>query len=478
MKIWRIQGIAFIAALFLLTACSASSGSGEGRLSTDMGLSSTSGREELLAAASYFVEDSVAAAKFSMINITFYGDSRTSRAFTWHTDASITGSDIRYAPVRDGAADTLRTQMRSGEGGVSEDQETTGWHKAIVDNLQPGVEYRYQLGDAEQDIWGPVGSFRMAEQQDDFTFLFVSDAHVRDEKSAGVVSQALERALETAPDAEFVVQCGDFVHNANEPEQWRLAMETNRHWLTCIPNVPVAGNHDNDDGAFSRYFHLPSPRESDPEKGAFYSFRYGPVHFVVLNTNEWTDDYGYLSKKQTAWMRGDVRTARQSGAQWIIVLMHRGVYTLGENAENKRITQMRASLPALFDELRVDLVLQGHDHIASRTKPLKNGVPADEGVLYLNSGPIGRYGDELNTGMPDEYFALFDFWTQRPLDREYQSFYVIRAEAGKAVSGTLYETYRAKDAPVYTVDRFTLPLAAPAPEPSGEEEALFDSAVS
>jgi hypothetical protein len=44
----------------------------------------------------------------------------------------------------------------------------------------------------------------------------------------------------------------------------------------------------------------------------------------------------------------------------------------------------------LFDKYRVPLVLEHHDHTFKRTRPLLDGLPDDNGVLYLGDGSWGR----------------------------------------------------------------------------------------
>ena len=44
----------------------------------------------------------------------------------------------------------------------------------------------------------------------------------------------------------------------------------------------------------------------------------------------------------------------------------------------------------LFDQYRVPVVLEHHEHTFKRTRPLLDGRPNDKGVLYLGDGSWGR----------------------------------------------------------------------------------------
>lgn len=56
----------------------------------------------------------------------------------------------------------------------------------------------------------------------------------------------------------------------------------------------------------------------------------------------------------------------------------------GTGAEN------REHWTPLFDRHRVPVVLEHHDHTFKRTKPLLDGMPHDDGVLYLGDGSWGK----------------------------------------------------------------------------------------
>lgn len=115
-------------------------------------------------------------------------------------------------------------------------------------------------------------------------------------------------------------------------------------------------------GAFERHFNvndalsggaaLTSGLKEDPDGGATYSFDWGRVHFAVLNTNDNQHaQHSALSPAQLEWLKKDVRTSRERGAQWVILALHKGIYSKGYHSlEDADIRRVRQALTALIDD--------------------------------------------------------------------------------------------------------------------------------
>ncbi len=54
-------------------------------------------------------------------------------------------------------------------------------------------------------------------------------------------------------------------------------------------------------------------------------------------------DCDVLSDEQVAWMRADVAAARDAGAKWIVLTMHKGVFTAGAHLFDAEILRLRDS---------------------------------------------------------------------------------------------------------------------------------------
>jgi predicted phosphodiesterase len=154
---------------------------------------------------------------------------------------------------------------------------------------------------------------------------------------------------------DVVITTGDNVYPDGDPS--RFKSEFVRPYR-CLRRKGVEfhaslGNHDafTDDG----------DREVENPKfgmsGHDYVLRLGGVRFVVADSND----------LDRSWLRGAL--VAEEGDRWTIPVFHFPVYSPG--TEHGSTPGYRPSLPKMFRRKGVDLVLNGHDHIYSVTKPLR-----------------------------------------------------------------------------------------------------------
>ncbi len=134
--------------------------------------------------------------------------------------------------------------------------------------------------------------------------------------------------------------------------------------LRNVPLFPANGNHENR-RTFRRVFALPGDRDR-----TWYSFDWGGVHFVALDTEA---DLA----TQMAWLDRDLAATTRP---WKVVYLHRPPYSSGHHGSNMAI---RAQLAPIVEKHGVQLVLSGHDHDYERTTP-------QHGVTYIVTGGGGR----------------------------------------------------------------------------------------
>lgn len=102
---------------------------------------------------------------------------------------------------------------------------------------------------------------------------------------------------------------------------------------------------------------LPSGRES------FFSFDYGDVHFIVMNS------YDINRKPDGAMAKWLVKDLAATKARWIIGYWHHPAYTMGTHNSDteKELVEMREHIMPILEDGGVDLVLSGHSHIYERS---------------------------------------------------------------------------------------------------------------
>jgi hypothetical protein len=110
--------------------------------------------------------------------------------------------------------------------------------------------------------------------------------------------------------------------------------------------------------------------------GSTYSFVYGDALFMALNFEDF-GRRGYLDSVSN-WMRSQV--ALNSETKWRIAFFHKPIYTGGGHQIDEDITIVRNAMAPVFDELKIDLALQGHDHIYEVIGPIYNKQLVDNTV--------------------------------------------------------------------------------------------------
>jgi hypothetical protein len=344
----------------------------------------------LLACVSEAASDQTAIPK-SIIN-TFGKDPATGRCFTWNTSTAVKKGVVEYC-VKDEfkgfyKSNILRVAARSYE--VKNDLDKREIHKAELKNLKSGTEYVYRVG--YTNGYSEKGTFKTAERDlKSFTFINITDTQGVAVGDYAKWKNILDKALEKFPNARFLVHTGDMVDNGDKTNQWDNFASAAKSELMNLSIVPVVGNHDvlnknltnSNAKNFTDRFNLPTEQNTGAPAGTVYSFDYGNSHIAVMNTECGSKNF----KSQRNWLRKDMA---KSNKPWKIVALHRGPY--GATYDT---TDIRKAWVPVFDELGINLVLEGHDHNYARSYPLKKGavVKSGKGTIYMvgNSGGVKFY---------------------------------------------------------------------------------------
>jgi predicted phosphodiesterase len=370
---------------------------------------------------------------------TFKGDPMTSRAFTWHSENRQAASVVQlmkedaFLDWDDERVMTFTGTTSSVDIGGGASQAV---HKAEAAGLEPGITYRYRVGSGEAKGWSEAAVFETEpEKLDSFSFINVTDSQGVTEQDFDLWGNTLNKAFATFPSAAFIIHNGDLTEDPADEQAWTYLFAKASKWVTQIPFMPVTGNHDEVDGQAERFishFDLPDNGAEGSAQGTNYSFDYGSVHFVILNSESNT-------KEQTKWLSSDLANTDKP---WKIVAVHQGPY--GGNTYKKVKDWTK-----LFDEFKFDLVLQGHNHEYSRSYPLRDGqivgdgeaaVQNREGTVYVVANTSGQ---KFNEKKEDQFYHKVHFQNGK------QMF------AGISVSGESL-TYQAYDVDGQKLDEFVL----------------------
>ena len=226
-------------------------------------------------------------------------------------------------------------------------------------------------------------------------------------------------AYERNPDADFFINMGDLVDNGEDHRQWEAWFDAVAPLSANIPVAPIMGNHE----TYDQNWKVRLPRAylaqfAVPEVGSelfhryYYSFDYGPAHFIVLNTqqDETNDFHAGLLDEQQAWFAEDIAASKAKKTPWNIVLMHKDPIQYSFQSRPGRAEGFsddgRAWMP-LFDAHGVDLVLSAHLHTYRNRGHIRNFQRDAGGPLYIITGVAGnvRYPNLWKDHSLDEVVA-------------------------------------------------------------------------
>ena len=152
-----------------------------------------------------------------------------------------------------------------------------------------------------------------------------------------------------------------------------------------------------------------------------YSFIYGNVGFISLDANdvsyEIPANQGYSGGSQRSWLAHRLAFLRQQPAiDFFVVYFHHCAFSTTNNHASEG--GVRAEWVPLFDKYKVDLVVNGHNHVYERTDAIRGGTvgkaipigatvhPATDGTMYVTAGGAGR--SLYSFPVPDSYEGHVD----------------------------------------------------------------------
>lgn len=316
-------------------------------------------------------------------------DNAHERTIMWQADVKWTDAVVEY---RRKGAKAIESSPAARES-FTDDGVTVELYTARLCGLEAGQSYEYCIrADGQCDDWHAL-------QTDDggaFSALIFPDSQSNDYTDWKHLAQG---AAERNEGADFFINMGDLVDNGEDHRQWEAWFDAVAGIIDRIPVAPLMGNHEtyNEDWkvrepvAYLHEFALPA-NGSDAFAGRYYSFDYGPAHFIVLDTQteEAADFHQGLLEAQQAWFREDVR---QSDKKWKIVLMHKDPlqYRITNRPDRKEgfSDEGRAWMP-LFDAAGIDVVFSAHLHTYRNRGHIKNFARDTGGPLYILTGVAGN----------------------------------------------------------------------------------------
>lgn len=364
------------------------------------------------------------------IVLTWCGDPATTQAVNWRTDTSVAEAFAEIAPAEEGPLFAIKGTRHPAITTVLEsDLGISHYHSVRFDQLTPKTTYAYRVGDGVN--WSEWIQFRTAsDQPEPFSFVYFGDSQ-NDLRS--LWSRVVREAYRDAPKAAFFLHAGDLINKSTRDAEWGEWFQAGGFIQSMVPCVPTPGNHEYGTKALAPHWRhvFTLPENGPPELAeSVYWIDFQGVRLISLNSNE-------RREEQVEWL---TRVLSDQPQRWTIVTFHHPVYSGAKGREN---TTLRNLWQPIFDKYRVDLVLQGHDHVYARS-----GLMAWENVPsgVTQQSPAGGTVYVVSVSGPKMYRA-----DRRPMMRRvaentqlYQIIHVgdqeLRYEA-RTATGTLYDAF-------------------------------------
>ncbi|HWP99702.1 MAG TPA: carbohydrate-binding protein, partial [Vicinamibacterales bacterium] len=313
----------------------------------------------------------------------------TGAVVVW-TTATAGAAEVRYRPSG-GSPRTVTATSRllaASETGLPQDVYQ---HEARLSGLLPATRYDYDVLVNGADLTADTDSFATAPPRGSGTVRFVAFG---DSGTGSAEQRGLAERM-TADTFDLALHPGDLTYgDPGQPGGTHRLFEDRvfgvyASWMRTRPLFPAIGNHEEETGSARAYLDAFVLPENGGASGfadhaeRFYSFDYGPVHFVALDTGLAFQDPSRRSA-QLAWLEADLSSTTQP---WRIVYLHRPPYSAGTRYGSD--LAVRAAFGPIFERYGVQLVIAAHEHLYERSVPWREHTADGSAVTYVVTGGGG-----------------------------------------------------------------------------------------
>ena len=327
------------------------------------------------------------AGSFSVLRTPYLQDLNPSEVtIAWMLDAKGTGQVSVTDPT--GAIRTFPAVVTEVPRATTGLDTSCYLYQARITNLTPGLRYSYSPTCDWLTLGSPRQSFKTPSAEVSFSFLHVADA------GTGWTAQHRIAEQMSQEKVSLVLANGDLAYDIGNFQ----AVQSHFHdiygdMMGSVPFYTSLGNHEYmTDAAAPSLVGRTAPASGVPpiDQGRYYSFDWGNVHFVCLDTNTplyrvtWGDD------SMLKWLERDLSNTRKF---WRIAFFHHPGYATGTHQFEPEAELVRTHIVPILERYGVQLVLNGHEHNFQRTHPLSAGKRAGQlspATVYVTAGGGGQ----------------------------------------------------------------------------------------
>lgn len=296
----------------------------------------------------------------------------TSIIVRWRTDQPVTGKVLYGTDANNINTPVLETTA-------------TSEHIVTISGLQPATKYYYTLTDTDDNAYQAADSLRyfrtapVPGAKAPITIWAIGDFGTGGAGQIGTRNGYDYFTNNQHTDVWLWLGDNAYSDGTDQEYQDKLFDIYPNHLKNTVA-WPCPGNHDyksinllTNTGPYYDMFSLPENGEAggvaSGEEG-YYSFDYGNVHFISLNS-EYAIWFLTNNSQMVSWLKQDLA---QNDKDFTIVFWHKPTYSKGSHDSDELgdMTLLRSIVNPILEENGVDLVLQGHSHGYERSYLLKD----------------------------------------------------------------------------------------------------------
>lgn len=265
---------------------------------------------------------------------------------------------------------------------------TSDVHEVQLSNLLPDTRYYYSIGSIGTTLAGDENYFFHTSPEigteKKTTVWVIGDCGNNSTNQKNVRDQYV--AYMDGKETNVWLTLGDNAYNFGFDSEFQTNFfDVYKDEMRHMPLWPAPGNHDYNnlplnqithDVPYYDIFTLPTNGEAGGVASgteAFYSYDYGNIHFLSLDSYGQEDTqyrlYDTLGP-QVQWIKQDLEANTQ---KWTIAYWHHPPFTMGSHNSDAEtdLADIRANFIQILERYGVDLVLCGHSHSYERSKLMK-----------------------------------------------------------------------------------------------------------
>ncbi len=352
-------------------------------------------------------------AKREHLYLTWQGDMATTMTVTYQTRNPLAEPTVYYDTEPHKSVCSEYAYHTTGKTWRIPGLEKRYMHAVELTNLQPGTTYYFVAGDSSGEKSACIRTerkFRTLPQGDD-PVRFVTGGDV------GILPRAAKLMKHAGKqDPMFVLIGGDLAYANGELSNsfiwdvwlyyWEKYMVTPEGHM--VPMVLAIGNHET------------NGQTGTQEQRAPFYFGYFPQgnstrfsRMLGNHTALFVLDSGHILShiEQKDWLRQQFEQTQ--GYTNTIAVYHVPLYPAHRDFDYGLSSEGRTHWMPMFDEYKLDLALENHDHVFKRSKILRNNQISSEGTIYLGDGCMGvppRDADNSDAWYLEKVSGTAHFW--------------------------------------------------------------------